>query len=233
MTRSESRYDRKMRPSLFIGSSTEGLDLARALQLELDHDAEVENWSQGVFGLSEGSLASLVAAVGRFDFAVLVLTADDMTISRGAERPAPRDNVLFELGLFMGGLGVDRTFLVFDRSNPPGLPSDLAGVTPATYQPHATGNLQAALGASASLIRRTMSSLGPRPDRAGQALKKATDSFEIATLRAAEISQLMARSRITELEITIKTFAPMLGGDMVDRIRKDIEDLRRLASEDS
>src|SRR4051794_27029346 len=192
-----------MRCSLFIGSSAEGLDVARALQLELDRDAEVEIWSQGVFGLSEGSLASLVAAASRFDFAILVLTRDDLTVFRGVEHPAPRDNVLFELGLFMGGLGVNRTFIVFDRTNPSKLPSDLAGVTPATYQPHSTGNLQAALGASASLIRRTLSSLGPRPERAGQVLKRATDSFERATLHAAEISQLMARSRITELEITI------------------------------
>jgi hypothetical protein len=221
-----------VRTSLFIGSSTEGLEVARALQLELDRDAEVEIWSQGVFGLSEGSLSSLVAAVNRFDFAVLVLTADDLTVSRGVEHQAPRDNVLFELGLFMGGLGVDRTFIVFDRSGPPWLPSDLAGVTSATYEPHSTGNLQAALGAGASLIRRTMESLGPRPDRAGRALKEATDSLDAATLRAAEISKLMARSRITELEITVKTFAPVLGIEMVDRIRHDIEDLQHMASDE-
>lgn len=170
-----------MRSSLFIGSSSEGLEVARALQLELDHDAEVELWSQGLFGLSEGTLASLVAAVDRFDFAVLVLTADDMTVSRGVESPAPRDNVLFELGLFMGGLGVSRTFIVFDRSSPPALPSDLAGVTPATFQRHSTGNLQASLGASASLIRRTMSTLGPRLDRAGHVLQNAMLGVAIGT----------------------------------------------------
>jgi hypothetical protein len=221
-----------MRSSLFIGSSTEGLEVARALQLELDHDAEVEIWSQGVFGLSEGSLAALVAAVARFDFAALVLTSDDMVVSRGVERAAPRDNVLFELGLFMGGLGVDRTFLIYDRTDPPALPTDLAGVTPSTYAPHSTGNLRAALGASSSLIRRTMASLGPRPDRAGKALGKAADSLETATMRAAEISQLMARSRITELEITVKTFGPLLGEDMRARIAQDIRDLRRLASDE-
>lgn len=86
--------------------------MARMVQLELDHDAEVEIWSQGVFGLSQGTLASLVAAVDRFDFAALVLTGDDLTVTRGAERVTARDNVVFELGLFMGGLGVDRTFLV-------------------------------------------------------------------------------------------------------------------------
>ena len=77
-----------MRTSLFIGSSTEGLEIARALQLELDRDAEVEVWSQGVFGLSEGTLSSLVAAVDRFDFAVLVLTALSALLIKRYQRPA-------------------------------------------------------------------------------------------------------------------------------------------------
>ena len=121
-----------MRSSVFIGSSSEGLEVARTLQLELDHDAEVELWSQGVFGLSDGTRASLVAAADRFDFAVLDRTADDMVTSRGKQHPAACDNVLFELGLFMGGLDVDRTFLLYDRTHAPALPSDLAGVTSAT-----------------------------------------------------------------------------------------------------
>lgn len=215
-----------MRSSLFIGSSTEGLKVARALQAELDHNADVEIWSQGVFGLSEGTMGSLVAAVARFDFAVLVLTADDMSTSRGVERVIPRDNVLFELGLFMGGLGVDRTFILYDRSTPPSLPSDLAGITPATYQPHATGNLQAALGAPATLVRRSIDALGPRAANAGSALQSAATSLEETTARVAEMSRLMARSRITELEITLRTFGPMLGGDMVKRIQTDINELQ-------
>ena len=47
----------------------------------------------------------MVYSLDRFDFAILVLTADDLVASRDVLSTAPRDNVLFELGLFMGGLG--------------------------------------------------------------------------------------------------------------------------------
>jgi len=68
----------KIRPSIFIGSSTEGLKIAKYIQVLLDHSCEVTIWSQGVFGLGEGPLESLVLAAEKFDFAILVLTADDM-----------------------------------------------------------------------------------------------------------------------------------------------------------
>src|SRR5437763_2735926 len=117
------------RPSVFIGSSTEGHHLAEAIQVSLDRDCEVQIWSQGVFGLGEGSLESLVEKAHEFDFAILVLTADDLVHSRGEERSAPRDNVLLELGVFLGALGRRRTFAIYDRTADLKLPSDMAGVT--------------------------------------------------------------------------------------------------------
>src|SRR5712664_637953 len=66
------------RPSVFVGSSSEGVTFAKAIQVVLDESCEVELWSQGVFGLSEGTLESLISALDRFDFAVLVLSADDL-----------------------------------------------------------------------------------------------------------------------------------------------------------
>lgn len=142
----------RTRPSLFIGSSTEGLRIAKALQVLLQHPCEVTIWSQGVFGLSRGTLETLVTALEKFDFAILALTPDDLLTSRETEKPAPRDNVLFELGLFMGGIGRDRTYIVYDRTADLKLPSDLAGVAAATFEPHSDGNLQAALGPAATII---------------------------------------------------------------------------------
>jgi predicted nucleotide-binding protein len=52
---------------MFVGSSTEGLPIARAIQIELDHECEVTLWSQGVFGLGEGTLEALVRVAGTFD----------------------------------------------------------------------------------------------------------------------------------------------------------------------
>ena len=51
------------KPSVFIGSSSEGLQVARCLQMEMDYEAEVTIWHQGVFGLSGGTLESLVRKV--------------------------------------------------------------------------------------------------------------------------------------------------------------------------
>ena len=63
-----------MKPTVFIGSSTEGLEVARGIELQLEHDAEVTVWKDGVFGLGKGTLESLFLALNEFDFAILVLT---------------------------------------------------------------------------------------------------------------------------------------------------------------
>jgi predicted nucleotide-binding protein len=138
-----SRGSRK--PRVFIGSSVEGRTVGSRLAEDLEYQAECTLWSDGVFGLSTGTLESLVAATRDFDFAALVLTPDDVTTKRNQTTNSPRDNVLFELGLFMGALGRARTFIVHCRDDKLELPSDLAGVTPATYARRADGNLRAAL----------------------------------------------------------------------------------------
>ena len=147
---------------MFIGSSAEGLPVGEAIQLNLDYSCEVTIWSQGVFGLGQGTLESLVDRLDDFDFAALILTPDDVKISKDEVFQAPRDNVLLELGLFIGALGRDRSFIVYDRGSKLKLPSDLAGITPATYQAHSSGNLQSSLGAATTLIKGTIEKLGKR-----------------------------------------------------------------------
>jgi predicted nucleotide-binding protein len=98
-----------IRPSVFIGSSSEGLEVARSVREQLKPDVEITIWHEGVFGLGQGTLEALVNAITRFDFAVLVLTPDDLVESRHHASQSPRDNVLFECGLFMGKLGRERT----------------------------------------------------------------------------------------------------------------------------
>lgn len=154
------------KPTLFIGSSSEGRPVAEALQLLLNDDADVTVWNQGVFELSKGYLESLCEALEKFDFAVLVLTPDDVTRSRKRQESAPRDNVVFELGLFTGKLGRDRCYFVFEDDSGLKLPSDLLGISAATYRLHDSGNLQAALGATGTRIRQRIRELGllTRPD---------------------------------------------------------------------
>ncbi len=120
------------KPEIFIGCSVEGLTEAKIIQMELAHSASTVIWSQGVFGLSRGTLETLVEKAPSFTHAILVLTPDDMLTKRDSEAPTARDNVLFELGLFMGALGRQRTFVVTEKSV--ALPSDLAGIATVSFQ---------------------------------------------------------------------------------------------------
>ena len=56
----------------------------------------------------------------------------------------------------------ERTFIIYDRTADIKIPSDLAGVTMATYQPHSTGNLEAALGAPCTKLKKTIKKLGEK-----------------------------------------------------------------------
>jgi predicted nucleotide-binding protein len=146
----------KKKPRVFIGSSSEGLGIAEHLQLGLSHSTEATIWSQGVFGLSKGNLENLVKAASDFDFAILVLTPDDLTTKRGKTENSPRDNVLFETGLFMGALGREKTFMVYCRDEAIDLPTDLAGVSAATFARRSDDNMTAALGPVCTALKRAM-----------------------------------------------------------------------------
>jgi predicted nucleotide-binding protein len=123
-------------PAVFIGSSSEGLDIAREVELQLLNVALVNLWTNGIFVLGEGTLESLVNALDNFDFAIMILSPDDLLETRGQNFASPRDNVLFELGLFMGRLGRRRTIILSEEGVDLKLPSDLAGITRATYRKH-------------------------------------------------------------------------------------------------
>lgn len=220
------------RPALFVGSSSEGLRIAEAVQVVLDPVCEVELWTQGIFGLTHGTLESLVLALPRFDFALLVLTADDMTVSRGTQRAAARDNVLLELGLFIGSLSRDRTFMLYDRTNPPALPSDLAGITAATFAPHTSGNLEAAVGAPCAKIRNTVERLGVRKDKESRDLEKATLSVEVAGATMQSLVRLLARSRKVELDIIATQFGALINPQRLQQMKQDLADLERILGDE-
>lgn len=153
-------------PSLFIGSSTEGLVVARELQAEIDQDCQPTVWSQNVFVPGGTTLGELLTASQKFDFAALILTPDDSVVSRGEQIAAARDNVIFELGLFLGALGPSRVFIIHPRGKVLRLPSDIAGVTLLDYNDNRKdGNLRAAIGPAATEMRKRISLEGLRSSR--------------------------------------------------------------------
>jgi hypothetical protein len=128
-----------VKPRVFIGSSTEGLQVAESLNLRLTKECETVPWNGSPFVVSETYIASLEKALSDVEFAVLVVTPDDTREKRGIEGKIPRDNVVFELGLFMGRLGRERTFIVCDPAVVD-LPTDLSGLAVAEYDSKRSDN---------------------------------------------------------------------------------------------
>jgi predicted nucleotide-binding protein len=149
------------KPSVFIGSSSEGLEFARAIRSLLNSDSEVTLWNEGFFKLGNTFIETLINSLPRFDFGVLVLTPDDLVNSKNITSLGPRDNVIFELGLFMGRLGRARTFVVHQADAAVKLPTDLAGVTTARYEwPRSGNDHEGAVGAACDSIRKAILDLG-------------------------------------------------------------------------
>ncbi|MEO9257781.1 MAG: STING domain-containing protein [Crocinitomicaceae bacterium] len=121
-----------MKKRLFIGSSSEEFDLANNAKKILEKDFEVvvwndRIWDRAVFRINQNFLSDLLKASLKFDFGILIGSKDDKVEYRGKEVLQPRDNVLFELGLFLGRLGVSKcAFLVENELK---LLSDLQGIT--------------------------------------------------------------------------------------------------------
>lgn len=154
-----------MKPKIFIGSSSESLIYAYGLQKQLAHKADVEVWSQGVFDLNRSYLETLTTMVGEVDFGVFIFAPDDMKLIRDKSSPAVRDNVLFEFGLFLGGLGRNRTFFVTPRgASGLELPTDLLGISTVQFDSEAA-NIEAALGAASFHILQAISRFGIRQER--------------------------------------------------------------------
>lgn len=120
-------------PKLFIISSSEAKPVATELRAQLEHDVFSTIWSDGVFFAGGYPLEALEKAVSESDFAVAIAQPDDVVRSRRKVQPTLRDNVLFELGLFMGKLTRHRAILVHPRVPSLKLPSDLHGLTLLSY----------------------------------------------------------------------------------------------------
>jgi CRP/FNR family cyclic AMP-dependent transcriptional regulator len=149
-------------PAVFIGSSSEGLSIAECLRKALRRSEVIPRlWSNGIFECSKTTIEDLTRAATESDFAILVLTKDDMTVSRGGRKASPRDNVVFELGLFMGALTRSRTYVLAPAGLDLKIPTDLLGVTFLTYRAR-RGSLSVRLREPLRAIRAQVKKYGPR-----------------------------------------------------------------------
>lgn len=125
------------KPRMFLGSSGKQEKLLQALTRGLSDIAHVEPWMTS-FNPGTSTLERLLELTQEVDFAAFVFAQDDWTtvsLSASSEpqsgQASPRDNVVFEAGLFGGVLGMRRTFIL--HASGAKLPSDLLGLTCIRY----------------------------------------------------------------------------------------------------
>lgn len=149
------------KPRLFIASSVESLAIAEAVNVNLDHDFEVTIWKNGTFKLSSSTIEDLVEKSSTVDFALFIFAPDDINIIRNRNEHVVRDNVIFEMGLFVGAIGKSRSFVLKPRNIDMHLPTDLLGVTPADFDSNRSdGDLISATNRACSLIKSEVERLG-------------------------------------------------------------------------
>ena len=125
-------FSRPSRPKIFIASSSVALPLARKIKEKLESDeepvADVILW-EDAFPMGEVILNGLREQAADVDFAVVLFTSEDVVRdSQNTESHAPRDNCVFELGLFMGALGLEPRRALLLRTKDSSMLSDLGGM---------------------------------------------------------------------------------------------------------
>src|SRR5262244_2315989 len=125
------------KPRIFLGSSGKQQRLLQGLTRGLEDVAHVEPWTTS-FNPGTTALERLLELTREVDIAAFVFAQDDWTTASplasplpGPGQASPRDNVVFEAGLFGGTLGMRRTFIL--HASGAKLPSDLLGFTSVRY----------------------------------------------------------------------------------------------------
>jgi hypothetical protein len=140
--------------NIFIGSSVEGLEVARIIQEKLDYDGySIWIW-EDVYNLSTQTVERLEEIKNKYHFGIFILSADDIIIKRDNILWTARDNVILELGFFMGFIGRKKCFIVMPRNIEIDKPTDISGLTIASYDQKKP--LVSALGPAINKIRNSI-----------------------------------------------------------------------------
>jgi hypothetical protein len=133
----------QLKPKVFIGSSSAGVETARTIQNELIDVADPKVWDKEDW-LGKGTLEHLMTILDKYQFGVFVLRPDDKAEIKNEPKKITRDNVLLELGLFVGRHGRDRVFIVSEKDDNLRIASDLLGINFAFYRADSESELSVA-----------------------------------------------------------------------------------------
>ncbi len=150
-------------PLVFVACAAEALPVASAIQAHFEiGKTVVEIWTDGVFKPSQGTMESLEDKLSSADFCVAIFSADDKVESRGLESVAPRDNTVFELGLFAGAISRQRSFFAVQKDRDIKIPTDLAGITSLRFTMAGRDGVKPDIAEACALIEERIAALGPR-----------------------------------------------------------------------
>ncbi len=149
----ETSTETETKTRIFIGSSTEGLEIARKIKLGLRYDAHVDTWADGIFDVpSKAYIEILEEALETYEYGIFVFSPDDKIFSRGSISIIPRDNVIFEYGMFLGRHSRKRAFFIMPRGTDIKIMTDVLGITCLYYDP-SNPNITSAVSDACEQIR--------------------------------------------------------------------------------
>lgn len=149
----EIKKENNKKTRIFIGSSTEALNVARKIKSGLKYDAHVDTWADGIFDTpGKAYIEVLEEILDNYEYGVFVFNPDDKIFSRGKKLEVPRDNVIFEYGMFLGKHTRKRAFFIIPRGVDIKIMTDVLGITCLDYDP-TNPNIQSAVSDACDQIR--------------------------------------------------------------------------------
>ncbi|MBE5320118.1 nucleotide-binding protein [Pedobacter sp. MR2016-19] len=139
------------KPRIFIGNSTENVRVVKKIKQGLTDIAECVSWDDA-FDLGVSAFDNLISQIAFYDYAILIAMGDDLILSREKLSVGARDNVLFEFGLFAGGLGRSRVFYVTEERIK--VPTDLVGISLPLIPNESSAGFEDALNDCIAKIRK-------------------------------------------------------------------------------
>jgi len=149
-----------LKPTIFVGSSSERLRIVGYLHNNLRQYANILRWDKNVFRPGRYTLQDLEDAMKHSHFALFVLAGEDLVKWRKRLQHARRDNVVLEIGMAIGILGYDKVLLLYSKSDRPRIPTDLSGFNYLTLEDRVS--LGRSIGRASELIRQVLIADGLR-----------------------------------------------------------------------
>jgi predicted nucleotide-binding protein len=225
------------KPSVLVGSSTEGLEFARAVRANLMKDADFTLGAESLASPHGASVEPLLHSLARFDFAVVVLAPEDLAAGKDAEAEtlSPHGALLLQLGLLIGALGRSRALIVVPSGPKVKVPAELAALATATYEwPRKDKKHKMALTAACDRIREIIRDLGISEAKAGKQMGelKAQQESTAVRLHAVErqIDRLFAFSMSDSMFHNLRKIAGGQFGHFFNSegLRRELRHLRDL-----